>query len=156
MYWRLPLYNFRMEARASSVYIREYSPDFRERILSLWSRSFGKSRMFLDDDLERACKASNDMFILAVDGNEVIGTVIIAHDGYRGWIYYLTVAPGYRRQGIARLLLEQGERKLRDLGCSWVNLQVRQGNRDVLGFYLRQGYRKDNTISLSKCLSRKS
>ena len=44
------------------------------------------------------------------------------------------------------------ERLLTDLGCPKLNLQVRAGNEQVLGFYASLGYTDDRTVSLGKRL----
>ena len=54
-----------------------------------------------------------------------------------GWITTLGVLPAYRRQGIARALLEACEKQL-DLPC--IKLSVRRSNLAAIELYQRAGY----------------
>lgn len=44
------------------------------------------------------------------------------------------------------------ESYLTELGCPKVNLQVRESNPDVVGFYVALGYMDDHVMSLGKRL----
>ena len=76
-----------------------------------------------------------------------------AWDGRRGWIYHLAVDAAWRGRGAGRALLEEAERRLAALGCPKVLLMVREGNLDVAGFYLRQGYAPEEVSVFSKWLA---
>ena len=64
------------------------------------------------------------------------------------------MAPEYRRQGLARALVDEAERLLRAAGCPKINLQVRTTNAGVIEFYRRLGYVVDDVVSLGKRLER--
>ncbi len=55
----------------------------------------------------------------------------------RGWITTLAVLPQYRRQGVARLLLEAGEK---DLSMPVIRLSVRASNLAAVSLYESDGY----------------
>ena len=74
------------------------------------------------------------------------------YDGHRGWIYYLAVAPAFRRQGIGRLLMRAAEARLLADGCPKVNLQIRTSNADAAAFYEALGYALDDVVSLGRRL----
>ena len=103
-------------------------------------------------DIQRKLSFQPDLFLLAILGGQVVGSVMAGYEGHRGWINYLAVAPQHRRQGIARRLMAEAERRLLALGCPKINLQVRSTNHAVLGFYSRIGYAQDEVISLGKRL----
>ena len=94
-----------------------------------------------------------DLFLVACENERVIGTVMVGYDGHRGAINYLGVDPAYRRRGIARLLLQAAEERLRALGCPKINLLVRQTNLAVIAFYESVGYKLDPTVCLGKRLT---
>ena len=77
---------------------------------------------------------------------------MVGYEGHRGWISYLAVHPIHQRQGLARQLMEEAERRLRNVGCSKINLQVRNGNASALAFYARIGFVADDVVSLGKRL----
>jgi ribosomal protein S18 acetylase RimI-like enzyme len=84
--------------------------------------------------------------------NRIVASVMVGYEGHRGWINYLAVAPDLRKQGLGRKILEHAEKKLSRLGCPKINLQVREGNESVLGFYRAMGYQEDAVVSLGKRL----
>jgi GNAT superfamily N-acetyltransferase len=51
-----------------------------------------------------------------------------------------------------RALMAEFEARLLALGCPKVNLQVREGNDDVLAFYAELGFTRDPAVSLGKRL----
>jgi ribosomal protein S18 acetylase RimI-like enzyme len=70
----------------------------------------------------------------------VIGTVIGAWDGLRGWIYHLAVTGSRRGEGIGGALLQAAEFRLREAGVRQINLMVYHANGTAEAFYLRRGY----------------
>lgn len=91
-----------------------------------------------------------DLLLVALDGERVVGTTMAGYDGHRGWLYSVAVAPSHRRSGVGRRLVEEAEKRLEQLGCRKINLQVRTGNEAVLGFYESLGYAVEERISLGK------
>jgi GNAT superfamily N-acetyltransferase len=55
-------------------------------------------------------------------------------------IHDLYVAKGYRRGGVARLLLEAVEQEARELGCCKLTLEVQERNRPALALYGSFGF----------------
>jgi ribosomal protein S18 acetylase RimI-like enzyme len=72
------------------------------------------------------------------------------YEGHRGWLNYLAVVPDLRKKGLGRQMVEEAERKLRQLGCPKINLLVRTSNIDVLEFYQRLGFSKDDVVGMGK------
>jgi ribosomal protein S18 acetylase RimI-like enzyme len=70
----------------------------------------------------------------------VVATVMVGHDGHRGWVYFLAVAPAQRRRGLARRLLVAAEQWLAARGATRLQLLVRSDDRDAQGFYEHLGY----------------
>jgi ribosomal protein S18 acetylase RimI-like enzyme len=92
------------------------------------------------------------MFLVAIDDEMVVGSVMAGYEGHRGWINYLAVSPAWRGQGIGRRLMSEAERLLAASGCPKVNMQVRSENTGVIGFYRAVGYTIDDVVSLGKRL----
>jgi ribosomal protein S18 acetylase RimI-like enzyme len=87
-----------------------------------------------------------------VEDELVVGVVMAGYEGHRGWINYLAVDPGRRRQGLGKDLMAAAERLLAERGCPKINLQIRSENADVIAFYGALGYQKDDVVSLGKRL----
>jgi ribosomal protein S18 acetylase RimI-like enzyme len=77
---------------------------------------------------------------------------MVGHDGHRGWIYYLAVAPSEQGTGLGRMLMDAAEAWLVDHGAVKVQLMVRQTNVAVTGFYDRLGYADADVRVLAKRL----
>jgi ribosomal protein S18 acetylase RimI-like enzyme len=68
------------------------------------------------------------------------GAVLCGHDGRRGMIYHLAVAPEYRGQGIGKLLLDDCVRGLREAGLKRAIILVAGDNKAGHEFWLRNGW----------------
>jgi ribosomal protein S18 acetylase RimI-like enzyme len=133
--------------------IRPFSDGDEDAVIALW-QEVGITRPWNDPhkDIARKRRVQRDLFLVALADDVVVGTVMAGYDGHRGWVNYLAVAPARQRRGIARALMAAVEVGLAALGCPKVNLQVRTGNADALGFYARLGYGRDEVVTLGKRL----
>ncbi|MFZ2057790.1 MAG: GNAT family acetyltransferase [Acidimicrobiales bacterium] len=133
--------------------LRSYRPGDREALVSLWSiceltRPWNNPHR----DIDRKLARDGDNLLVLEQGGQLIASVMVGYEGHRGWINYLAVHPDHRRQGLGRLLMDVAERRLRDLGCAKVNLQVRASNERATEFYRQIGYTVDDVVSLGKRL----
>jgi ribosomal protein S18 acetylase RimI-like enzyme len=103
-------------------------------------------------DIAGKMQVNPELFLVAVEGGRVVGTVMVGYDGHRGWINYLGVLPQLRRRGVGRLLMQEAEARLRARGCPKINLQVRTSNLEVIEFYKRIGFKEDAVVSFGKRL----
>jgi len=103
-------------------------------------------------DIEMKLQVQPELFLVGVISNRIISTVMSGYDGHRGWIYYLAVDPDFQKNGIGRCMLEKAEMKLRKLGCSKINLQVRNSNKSVIAFYKHIGFLDDDVLGMGKRL----
>ncbi len=135
------------------VEIRDLAPHEADRAVALWTQC-GLTRPWNDPhaDLDRALDAPTSTVLAAVEDQDLVGTAMVGHDGHRGWVYYLAVAPGQRRNGVGRHLMGASEAWLRDQGAPKIQLMVRQGNDAVLEFYAALGYTDQETVTLGRFL----
>jgi ribosomal-protein-alanine N-acetyltransferase len=73
---------------------------------------------------------------------------IIAHPvrGKSGRILTLDIVPEARQRGLASLLMNECERRLRDFGCTEVYLETAVNNEPALGLYRKFGYQILRTL----------
>ena len=133
--------------------LRSYEPGDREALVALWSiceltRPWNNPHR----DIDRKLARDGDNLLVLEEDNQLIGSVMVGYEGHRGWVNYLAVHPDHRRQGLGRLLMDEAERRLRDLGCAKVNLQVRASNETAREFYRQIGYTVDEAVSFGKRL----
>ena len=82
-----------------------------------------------------------DLFLVSEDANhEIIGVVMGAWDGRRGWINHLAVRPDHRREGVGKALTDELERRLLRKGAAKVNAQIYEWNKNSLDFFKSRGY----------------
>jgi ribosomal protein S18 acetylase RimI-like enzyme len=133
--------------------IRPFRPEDESAVVSLWRRC-ELTRPWNDPhkDIQRKLHVRPDLFLVGVLENEIIATAMVGYDGHRGWIYYLGVASEHRHKGCGRAIMARAEQLLREEGCSKINLQVRTGNEEAIGFYGRLGFAADEVLSMGKRL----
>lgn len=118
---------------------------FKARLTRPWNLS--------ELDLQRALDGVTSTVLGAFDNDQLIGTVMVSHDGHRGWVYYLAVEEDRRGTGLGRQMMSAAENWLREHGAVKVQLMVRPTNEAVLGFYERLGYEDANVQVRSKRLT---
>ncbi|MFK7852629.1 MAG: GNAT family acetyltransferase [Granulosicoccus sp.] len=133
--------------------IRPFESGDTDAVISLWqacklTRSWNNPAL----DIQRKCAVNDELFLVALQQDQVVGSVMGGYEGHRGWINYLAVAPSLRKQGLGRDLMQAVEDRLLALGCPKINLQVREGNNDVIAFYEAIGFRDDECKSYGKRL----
>jgi ribosomal protein S18 acetylase RimI-like enzyme len=69
-------------------------------VVALWEWC-GLTRLWNDPrkDIRRKLAVRPELFLVGVEGGEVVATAMAGYDGHRGWVYYLGVDPAHRRKG---------------------------------------------------------
>ena len=124
-------------------------------VQALWEAVFPDRRAWNQPAayLPRKRAQRDDLILVALQAQRVIGAVALGYDGIRGWVYHLAVEPGERRHGVGRALMQAAETTLRARGCPKINLQVVAENAGVVAFYTHLGYAVEPRISMGKCIA---
>ena len=133
--------------------IRPFNRADEAAVIALWNEC-GLTRPWNDPakDIAFAMSGSASSILLAEDDGKLIGCVMVGHDGHRGAIYYLAVAPNYQRQGLGRKLHDAAVAWLQKRGVWKINLMVRFDNVQASGFYQRLGYAQNDVVSFGKLI----
>jgi putative acetyltransferase len=75
----------------------------------------------------------------------LVGAILCGHDGRRGAIHHLAVAPAYRRRGVGSDLLEYCLRRLREAEIPRCNLFLYDDNEVGRRFWERHGWQAVST-----------
>ena len=86
------------------------------------------------------------------DDGALVASVMVGHDGHRGWVYYVTVDPDHRYKGYGRAIMTAAEDWLRARGIEKLQLMVRGDNARVHAFYKSIGYYDQNRMTFAKWL----
>lgn len=131
----------------SDFTIRDASSADFDAILELWSRI--DRHTGLPDKveyLEIFHEFSPDLFLVAETDGQIIGTVIGGWDGWRAQIARLATDPGWRRKGVAKVLVEEIERRLQARGAKRVYALVDKRSPPALPFWEARGYAANDSI----------
>lgn len=125
----------------------------QQDVISLWHER-GLVRPWNDPhrDIARKLSEQPGLFLVGVEAEAVVATVMAGFDGHRGWAYYLAVAPTHRNKSYGTQLMREVEHLLAQRGCPKLNLLVRSSNLEVIEFYKKLGYTQDEVISLGRRL----
>ena len=122
-------------------------------VIALWQRC-GLTRPWNDPaaDIALARKGPNAAILVGRDGSGIVASVLVGHDGHRGWVYYVTVDPDRRHEGFGRAIMNAAEDWLRARGILKLQLMVRKDNAKVHAFYQSIGYYNQETVTFAKWL----
>ncbi len=134
------------------ITIRDLREADRSTVVHLWEEC-DLVRPWNDpqSDIQRS-RGAGGWVLVAIDDDELVGSVLVGDDGHRGWLNYLAVAPSHRGRGIGRALVSVAEQRLTAQGCAKVNLQIRSEHVAAADFYEAVGYEIDDVISMGKRL----
>ena len=103
-------------------------------------------------DIALARRRPNSTVLVGRDADTIVATVMVGHDGHRGWVYYVAVDPLRRAQGLGRGIMNAAEEWLRQAGIAKLQLLVRRTNAKAGAFYQSLGYAEAETIVFAKWL----
>lgn len=105
------------------------------------------------EEIKKKLLRDPDLFLVAEDHGEIVGTVIGGFDGRRGLIYHLAVSASFRGQGFGSLLMNEVEARLRAKGCIRCYLLVTTDNPEAMRFYKNLGWTQmDYVVNFGKNL----
>ena len=140
--------------RATRLRIRAAVEADREGIARLWS-ACGLAVPFSPDAWRTAMSVEGDnatLLLAETEFRRIVGSALIGQDGYRGWLYYVAVHPRWQKAGLGKRMVREAEDWLRQAGVKRVMLLIRESNREVAGFYEKQGYAELPRVVLTKPL----
>lgn len=88
-----------------------------------------------------------EALILAVENNEIVGTIIAGWNGWRSGLYRLAVREDKRSQGIGRLLVERALERFISLGVNRIDAMVLDDNETAHSAWASYGFTRQNNWS---------
>ena len=134
-----------------AVEIIPFGQHLRQSVTELWEAVFRSAdrRVFLRD-IDIAIRHNPELFCVAVEGEQLIGTCLGTTDGHRAWIYYLSVTFNKRRQGVATALLNHAESQFRERKITQIGLHVHTRSYAAQMFYRKRGYFQEEVQCMGK------
>ncbi len=126
--------------------VRSADPADTDAVLEFW-KGFAEPSA-TDDASGVAAVLANPAtdVLLAEDDGELVGTLVVAWDGWRGNMYRLAVAEDRRRQGIARRLIAEGERSLVARGARRISAIVIDDHDYAVATWVAAGYGRQDSV----------
>jgi ribosomal protein S18 acetylase RimI-like enzyme len=110
-------------------------------VLALWRRAEAvPTTTESASDVLGLLERDSEALLLAESGGEIVGSLIVGWDGWRGSFYRLAVDPAQRRRGLATQLVRSGEERFRALGAHRLNAIVDTEGPDAMAFWSAAGY----------------
>src|SRR5258706_13621762 len=136
----------------AEFHVIPYAPEHFDAVKTLWKKGFPDDRLWNKAEVAIPAKLAvqPDLFLVAVAANLGIGSIMAGSDWHRGWLYAVAVLNSHQRCGIGTALVRAAEDRLRSIGCSKINLQVRTLNSTVVEFYKQLGYMIEERMSMGK------
>lgn len=124
-----------------------------EGVVALWQRC-GLTRPWNDPhaDIALARRCDNSTVLVGRANSAVVATIMVGHDGHRGWVYYVAVDPNCQKRGFGRLIMAAAEDWLRREGIAKLQLLVRRENAQANAFYGSLGFELSTSVMFQKWL----
>ncbi len=124
-----------------------------DAVVALWE-ACGLTRPWNDPraDIALARRGANSAILVGRRGAAVAATVMVGHDGHRGWLYYVAVDPAAQRGGVGRAIMTAAEDWLRLRSIAKAELLIRAENEAVQRFYQALGYAVEPRTVMSRWL----
>jgi ribosomal protein S18 acetylase RimI-like enzyme len=135
--------------------IRPYHESDETGVIRLWREVFPDNPPWNEPqaDIDRKLGCQRELFLVGDLDGRIVATVMAGFDGHRGWVHLVAVSTDCRQQGLGRAMMIEAEARLRQIGCTKINLQVRASNEGVVSFYERLGYAVEERVSMGKRLT---
>ncbi len=133
-------------------YTKMQATDYDE-VVTLWKSCDGVTIDSSDsrEAIEEYLLRNPGLSFVARDESTLVGAVLGGHDGRRGFLHHLAVAPEFRGRGTGRHLAERVLAALKQLGILKCHLFVHADNQAALAFWKTVGWtRRDDIEMFSK------
>lgn len=122
-------------------------------VITLWQRC-DLTRPWNDPaaDIALARRGAESTILVGRADGAIAASVLVGHDGHRGWVYYVAVDPDHRGRDHGRAIMAAAEDWLRGRGIAKLMLMVRADNTKVQAFYEALDYAEQDRVLYAKWL----
>ena len=119
-----------------------FQPSDYDDAMALWRQTEGLALRGADsrEAVLHYLKRNPGTSFVARERRTLLGAVLGGHDGRRGYLHHLAVAPSHRRRGVGRALAEHVLKALGTQGIHKCHLMVRADNTEALAFWAHLGW----------------
>ena len=126
-----------------NIEFKQYKKGDYQLLTDIWRNAglpfkpFGRDS---EKNIEKEIELDSNRFIFAYYNDKAVGSIVVTHDGRKGWINRVAVLPEFRKKGIARKLVNEGERWLASEGIGIYACLIEGYNEDSLETFKKLGY----------------
>lgn len=133
-----------------SVDIRVFEAEDHAQARALWDSTDGVGLSDADsfDNVRRFLERNPGLSFVATANQALVATILCGHDGRRGLIHHLAVAPAHQRRGLGRELVQRALAALRKEGIQKCHLLVFRQNAAGRAFWDRIGAEERATLRI--------
>src|SRR5262245_57081220 len=113
-----------------------------DAVLALWSSCEGVRANETPQEFARILERNPGLSSVIRRGEESAAAVLCCHDGRRGYLYHLAVAPQFRKLGLGRVLVNHSLMQLKAAGTRRCTIFLIADNRPGEAFWTRTGWRE--------------
>ena len=136
-------------SESHEIKLRDLCIDDYDDLIRLWDEAelpYKPEGRDKKENIDRELAGTAAIFLVAESDGELIGSIFGTHDGRKGWINRLAVAPAHRRKGLAARLLQEVERKLYDKDIEIIACLIEDWNKTSMEAFQKMGYKRHNDI----------
>ena len=113
-----------------------------DAVMALWSSVPGVRAHESREELDRILARNPGLSCVAARGDQLAAAVLCCHDGRRGYLYHLAVAPAFQRHGLAKRLVERCLNGLKAAGIQRCTIFLIADNEAGELFWRQTGWRE--------------
>ncbi|MBD3178444.1 MAG: GNAT family N-acetyltransferase [Candidatus Latescibacteria bacterium] len=131
------------------IIIRDFRIKEYQSLIDMWSASGLPFKPLGRDSrkkLESELSAEQARLLVAELEGKLAGSVLVTHDGRKGWINRLAVFPPLRRKGIAGRLIAEAQKVLEQAGIEITAALIEGENPESRNLFRKMGFREHRDI----------
>ena len=125
---------------------REITMADYDKLVPFWKENYFVNEHDSKDRFKLYLEKNPGLSIVVQENQKIIGTMLGAFDGRRGYLQKLVVHKSFRRKGIGKKLVEMTTKKLQTLGCLYITLNV---EKELVDFYKSCGFKVTNQVPMN-------
>ncbi|WP_434764078.1 GNAT family N-acetyltransferase [Vibrio fortis] len=113
-----------------------------QQVMALWSETEGMRLREADseENIGKYLERNPNLSFVALQGEQIVGAILVGTDGRRGYIQHLAVSKACRGQGIGAKLISNAVDALSSIGIAKTHLFVINDNLNAQAFYENIGW----------------
>ncbi len=130
--------------------LRTLAPEDYDAIIDIWNRAglpFKPIGRDSKDEMIRQIELDPEMFLGTFEDDHMIGMIMGSYDSRKGWLNRLAVVPEHQGKGIAKVLVQEMEKRLKAKGFRIIATLIEDGHEASMALFKKAGYNVHDHIT---------